>query len=237
MEPVSTSNVNKEIYKNLLIKISEEEWLKTIKNLNRGKAEEPSQITYEVLQQCSGQFKEIMRQFYNYIMEITLIPCSWSKAVIYPIPKPGDWNLNLNKTRPITLLECPRKLYMKILTNRLSNILTANEHILGENNFAALQGKSTIEPIHILNNVMEEARENKKELWILLQDMSKAYDLVNRNNLWKAMRRIKIPENFIKIIEHSLKDRMNRIITDVGLTKEYKMENGIDQGEIISPIL
>jgi len=32
---------------------------------------------------------------------------------------------------------------------------------------------------------MEEAREKKKELCILLQDMSKAYDLVNRNNLWR----------------------------------------------------
>ena len=35
--------------------------------------------------------------------------------------------------------------------------------------------------------------------------MSKAYDLVNRENLWKAMRRIKIPDQFIKIIENSLK--------------------------------
>src|SRR5437588_11939034 len=112
-----------------------------------------------------------------------LIPSSWFKAIIYSIPKPGDWNLNLNKTRPITLLECPRKLYMKILTNRLSNILTSFSHILGENNFVALQGKSTIKPIHILNNIMEDARENKKELWILFQDMSKTYDLVNRNNL------------------------------------------------------
>ena len=51
------------------------------------------------------------------------------------------------------------------------------------------------------------------------------------------MRRIKIPKNFIKIIEHSLENRTNRVITDVGLTKEYKMENGIDQGEIISPLL
>src|SRR5436190_6033320 len=126
---------------------------------------------------------------------------------------------------------------MKVLTNRLSGILTKHNHILEENNFAALQGKSTIELIHILNNVMEEAREKKKELWILLQDMSKAYDLVNRNNLWRAMRRIKIPKNFIKIIEHSLENRTNRVITDVGLTKEYKMENGIDQGEIISPLL
>ena len=126
---------------------------------------------------------------------------------------------------------------MKILTNRLSSILAKEDYILGENNFAALQGRSTLEPIHILNNVMEEARENGKELWVLLQDMSKAYDLVNREHLWRALKRIKIPEKFINIIRNSLKDRKNRVITDLGMTDEYSMENGIDQGEIMSPLL
>ena len=72
---------------------------------------------------------------------------------------------------------------MKILTSRLSNILSIHKSVLGDNNYAALPSKSTIEPIHILNNIMEEAREKSKEVWILLQDMSKAYDLVKRENL------------------------------------------------------
>ena len=55
----------------------------------------------------------------------------------------------------------------KILNNRLSDILVKNSYILGNNNFAALPGKSTIEPIHALNCVLEDARENKKELWLL----------------------------------------------------------------------
>ena len=126
---------------------------------------------------------------------------------------------------------------MKILTNRLSKILVLHDYILGENNFAALPEKSTIEPIHIINNVLEEAREQNKELWILLQDMSKAYDLVNRERLWDAMKCIKLPKKFINIIKNSLINRKNRVITDLGLTEEYPMLNGIDQGEIMSPLL
>ena len=72
---------------------------------------------------------------------------------------------------------------MKILNNRLAKIFTNNIHVLGNNNFAGLPGKSIFEPLHIVNNVMEEAKETGKELWLLLQDMSKAYDLVNRLNL------------------------------------------------------
>ena len=72
---------------------------------------------------------------------------------------------------------------MKILTNRLTKIFTEYWDILGDNNFAALPGKLTNELLHILNNVMEKVRKNKKELWILLQDMSKAYYLVYREHL------------------------------------------------------
>src|ERR1041385_3972566 len=67
--------------------------------------------------------------------------------------------------------------------------------------------------------------------------MSKAYDCVNRKHLWMAMCRIKLPDKFISIIENSLKNHFNRVITDVGLTQEYRMENGIDQGEIMSLLL
>ena len=51
------------------------------------------------------------------------------------------------------------------------------------------------------------------------------------------MQCLKIPEQFINIIKNSLKYRTNRVITDLGLTEEYNMKNGIDQGETMSLIL
>ena len=134
-------------------------------------------------------------------------------------------------------MECPRKIMFKILNNRLASILVQNNHILGNNNFAALPGRSTVEPIHTINCILEDARENKKELWMLFQDMSKAYDRVNRKFLYKALRRICLPTEFISLLKNSLEGRTNHVITAVGNTDEYIMENGIDQGEVISPLL
>ena len=42
-----------------------------------------------------------------------------------------------------------------------------------------------------------------------MQDMSKAYDLVNRNNLAKALKRIKLLNLFVDFIANSLKNRTN----------------------------
>src|SRR5436853_7306475 len=92
----------------------------SIKDLNTGKADELSKITYEIIKFSSCHMKEWLRKFYNEILCIELILMKWNEGVIYLIPKPNDWNLDLNKTRPITLLECTRKLLMKILKQMLS---------------------------------------------------------------------------------------------------------------------
>src|SRR3990170_2194477 len=114
--------INENIYENLMEEIDEVEWSTVIKNLKKGSAGGLSNITYEIIKECSISMKEILRRFFNKCIKTELMPRDWSKGVIYPIPKPGDWNFNLDKTRPITLLECPRKILMKILTNRLSKI-------------------------------------------------------------------------------------------------------------------
>jgi len=114
--------------------------------------------------------------------------------------------------------------------------MTSN-NILNNNNWAALPGGRTHDPIHILNNVMEDARENKKELWAFFQDISKAYDSISVTVLEICMERLKIPYQFISIIKNLLKDRSNRVITFYGLTDEYKVNDGIDQGDAISPLL
>jgi Reverse transcriptase (RNA-dependent DNA polymerase) len=100
-----------------------------------------------------------------------------------------------------------------------------------------LPGESTQEPIYLLNNICEEAREENKELWILLQDTAKAYDTVSLAMLEKAMLRIRIPAKIISLLLEPFSKRVTRVITDIGLTKEIIAGDGIDQGETISPLL
>jgi hypothetical protein len=67
--------------------------------------------------------------------------------------------------------------------------------------------------------------------------MSKAYDSVNINLLEKSLHRIKLPQSIICTITNLLKLRSNQVITNFGLTPSYPVEDGIDQGETITPLL
>ena len=65
-----------------------------------------------------------------------------------------------------------------------------SKQILSPLNYVALPGNSTSTPIHILNNIIEDSYYNNKELWLLSQNMSKAYNSVNMSLLQKSLERI-----------------------------------------------
>ncbi|RHZ80984.1 hypothetical protein Glove_130g82 [Diversispora epigaea] len=85
---------------------------------------------------------------------------------------------------------------------------------------------------------MENVRacDNKRESWIMFQDMSKAFDSVSIESLILALCRIRIPERFVSLIEKLLHNKENQVLTSHGNTLAYNVEDCIDQEDIISPL-
>src|SRR5271156_6761559 len=90
----------------------------------------------------------------------------------------------------------PRKLMVKVITKKLTN-LCVEHRLLNNAQFAALPGGSTLNPIQITNELIEDAKDKNSELWILFQDMAKCYDHVNVYMLEKAFLRLRLPQTFI----------------------------------------
>src|SRR6185312_3833650 len=82
-----------------------------------------------------------------------------------------------------------------------------------------------------------DAKAFNKPLFVFQQDISKAFDSIDVNMLKLAMRRLKIPEKFISLTSELFTDRYNSVITAFGHTTPYKVKVGIDQGEVLSPLL
>ncbi|GES87658.1 hypothetical protein GLOIN_2v1824527 [Rhizophagus clarus] len=109
--------------------------------------------------------------------------------------------------------------------------------ILQGSNYAALLNESTLEPLKIVQSIIEDANKENKEVWILLMDISKAFDSVSMIMLEKSLKRIKVPEPLINIIMDINLNRTNKVIVNGEFTKEYEVEDGVDQGEVWSPLL
>lgn len=100
-----------------------------------------------------------------------------------------------------------------------------------------MPNNSVFEPLKIVQSIIQDANKYKKEAWILFMDISKAYDSMSSIMLEKSLRRIKLPNNFIKLVMDVTDNRFNKVIVKKELTDEYKVEDGLDQGEVWSPIL
>src|SRR5215216_2275358 len=228
--------INSNCYDNLLQPPTIDEWLGILRHPPKDKAAGPSEITNEMLTHLGDKLQYLLWQLICMCFIIGDIPNEWKIAHIFPIPKPMAWECDITKTRPITLLETARKGFVKILTNRLSKII-AKHSILRGGNFARLPGGLTETPIKILNMLLENANDNNKEIWVLLQDLSKAYDRVDLTFLRKALYRIKIPNHAIDLLINLFTARKNAVFTTDGISDYYDVKIGIDQGKVISPLL
>src|SRR5947207_15619991 len=55
--------------------------------------------------------------------------------------------------------------------------------------------------------------------------------------LEKYLNRITLPKNFIELVMEISLNRFNKVIVGKETTEEYYVQDGIDQGEVWSPIL
>ncbi|KAG9303014.1 hypothetical protein G9A89_006231 [Geosiphon pyriformis] len=124
----------------------------------------------------------------------------------------------LTNTRPIALIEMAHKVLFKLLSNKIF-LVCSKFGILYSDNFSVLKGIMTQFFIFAVGSVVENALEKNCELWLVLQDMQKAYDSLDSNQ------------------DIIYGNRINRIITDYGLTEGYCVHDGLDQGEVFSPLL
>ena len=223
-------------YNEVIQPISESEWDYTIRQLANDKAPGISQISNEMLKHMGSSMKTVTLKLANLCIQVGDIPEEWRHALLYPIPKTMDWEYSLTKTRPIILLETLRKIVVKIITKRLSKVI-AGHNILKGGNHAGLPGGSTEAPLRIINTCIEDAKKNNKELWLTFQDLSKAYDRVDIKMLKLAMQRIKIPEILICLMVNLFTNSKKCVIKEKGIMKQYTSIIGIDQGEVISPLL
>uniref|UniRef100_U9U8Y3 Reverse transcriptase domain-containing protein n=1 Tax=Rhizophagus irregularis (strain DAOM 181602 / DAOM 197198 / MUCL 43194) TaxID=747089 RepID=U9U8Y3_RHIID len=168
------TSIDSDIYLMVMAPITEDE-LRAVINISlHHKAPGPSCIPYEWFRLLSPEGLLYLCKLMNSCLASSDIPKDWCLASIVPIPKPHEFECLLNNTCPITLLETAQKLLVKIVTDRLSQVMAKYQVLTGDN-FAGLPGSSVNTPINILNGIMKSHRVSQlpQELWILSQDISK----------------------------------------------------------------
>ena len=85
-------------------------------------------------------------QIFNTCLQLEQLLKQWLNSNIWPISKKAQYTYELNTTHLITLIDYTRKIFTKIITNRLSNILDRH-NVLSPHNYAIFLQQSILQPI------------------------------------------------------------------------------------------
>ena len=109
-------------------------------------------------------------------------------GILTPLQKPGKKCGPCTNLRPIILLSMLRKVLAICLLNRIIDRIILN---LPNSQAAYQQGRSMTEQIFTIKILIENANASQNyHLWLLLMDMSKAFDTVKRKTLLDDLRHI-----------------------------------------------
>ena len=157
---------------------------------------------------------------------------SFKTACVKLIPKKGNTAL-LKNWRPISLLSNLYKIISRALNNRLNTVM---DKITSR----AQKGFTSSRHLQeVLINVIEciaNCKIQEINAAIITIDMAKAFDTLSHGFLSECFRFFGFGGYFINMIETVGKNRTASIILDSGAqSKEFNLETGRPQGEIISP--
>lgn len=195
------------------------------------KAAGPDGINNELIKYASEEVKSRYLRLLNICWRSCSIPQEWKTAMIKPIFKKGDRS-KCDNYRGISLLNTAYKIYTKILTKRLQNII---DSVILQEQTGFRKGRSCTDNIFIAKQIIEKHREFNRETHMMFVDYMKAFDNIYRKKLWEIMNRRGIPMHLIQVIRNIYTnteiimhdDRNNSEITNLGLR----------QGCSLSPIL
>ena len=69
---------------------------------------------------------------------------------------------------------------------------------MSPNQCGFVKGVGTTDAIHSARIVMEKYREKQKELHAAFLDLEKAFDIVPHEVIWWALRKHKVPEEYVQ---------------------------------------
>ena len=219
----------------LNIKFSNAELRNAAFSLAKGKTPGIDGIPVELYQEYWDLFGEELTSLANENLFEKSNELTWSQrtALISLLPKEGDLTL-LQNWRPISLLCADYKIITKAFPLRLAKILNK---ILEPSQTCSVPERNIYSNIFLVRDLIDYTNEKNIDGFLIAIDQDKAFDKMDRSFLFKVLKKLNLGENFIRAIKQTMKNAQSLIINNGYMSKPFKIERGVRQGDPISLML
>ncbi|KAL0812006.1 hypothetical protein ABMA28_009402 [Loxostege sticticalis] len=173
------------------------------------------------------------------IKGIVEMPRFLTKGLTYMLPKSNNTS-DPSQYRPITCLPTLYKLITSCITNKLNTHIENNRIMAEEQKGCRRNHLGCKEQLIIDSTILKHAHKNNNNLNITYIDYKKAFDSVPHSWLIRVLQIYKVNPTLITFLENTMADwRTTLLLTcdqSTILTEEIPIENGIFQGDSLSPL-
>nr|VZI35622.1 unnamed protein product [Spirometra erinaceieuropaei] len=212
-----------------------QETIRAVQQLSSGKAPGSDAIPAEVYKHGGPLLMDHLTALFQEMWRQGEVPQDFKDATIVHLYKRKGNRQVCDNHRGISLLNIAGKIFARILLNRLNNHL--EQGLLPESQCGIRRHRGTTDMIFAARQLQEKCQEMRTHLYSTFVDLTKAFDTVNREGLWKIMQKFGCPERFTQMVRQ-LHDGMMARVTDNGAVSEaFAVTNGVKQGCVLAPTL
>ena len=214
---------------------------KDIKNILSHKkstsAPGPDGLTYGILRHLPSTHHFLSTLYSKLILDSPSPPELWQASNVSLIYKRNETS-NPKNFRMIALTSVIGKIYHQIVSDRILDFMIGNGYINAAVQKAFIKNiNGTVEHNQLLQEVISNARKNKKTVHVTFFDLKDAFGSISHKLIDTVLERYHIPEN-IKMYVNSLYSNINGSVVGPGWRSDrFKFNRGVFQGDPLSPTI
>ena len=206
-----------------------------VKGLKNNKAAGPDGLPAEVFKHGGYLLKHRLHRFITSTWSSGCVPQQWKDANIVTIYKRKGDKAICGNSRGISLLSVAGKVLAGVMLRRLLTHVV--DIVMPESQCGFRRGRSTIDMMFVARLLQEKCREQHQSLFFAFIDLTKAFDTVNRELLWKVLSKFGCPPHFLQILRE-FHDGMSARVTVGGHESDpFDVLIGVKQGCLLAPVI
>lgn len=215
--------------------ITRGELIKSISRLKLNKAPGIDATTPGIWINSPPVLIDLILELFNHILYTGIFPSEWSRGLIVPLHKKGAKD-DVRNYRGITLLPIINKIFCDIVFHRIQ-LWSDKYYPLVEEQAGFRKKFTTADNIFVLHTVINRYLSIKGRLYCAFIDFEKAFDRVCHCLLFYKLFKKGMKGKLFSVLRSMYSDVTACLRTPVGLSNFFKCELGVQQGNILSPLL
>ena len=215
--------------------VSENDIKRIVMSFQSNKAPGYDKVPMTVLKDALPCILPTLTDIVNHSLLSSVFPASWKISEVVPLPKDGDLEL-ANNNRPVSLLPAMSKICERAALNQFMAYMKSRKRLTEHQ--SGNKAQHSTETLNVMmTDKFLEAMNNKMLTFMVLLDLSKAFDSIDHAKLLVKLRSLGVSCAALEWFRSYMHDRQQYTRIGSEMSGMCQSTHGVPQGSILGPAL